>query len=335
MPTGYFAPATDALWRLLIDCDIDPERVFREAGIDPDRRYDCNARLPFDSVAALWVRILDVTGDPYFGLRCCEYYNLSHLGVLGVAWLSSADLRTGLQRVARFSRLVSDNRELRLVPGPQSSAVELSVDRAPGAVQRADSVMAGLQRMCRRRLGPTFNPLKVQFHHAAPVDETPYQAVFQCALEFGCDIDRLVIANDLLDCRLAGGDTQLGLINEAYMSERLAKLDRDDLRTRAMAVILSELPSGTVRMEQVARGLHLSSRTLQRRLGALGTNFSSLMDEARRELSLQMLRDRSKSLTEIAFSTGFSSLSAFSTAVRQWTGYAPSRFREASGLDIS
>jgi len=330
MPTGYFAPTTDVLWQLLDDRGIAPGVVFREVGIDPECISDNNARVPFEQVAALWQRVLELTGDPYFGLRCIEFFNLAHLGALGAAWLTSVDLRTGLQRVERYSRLLSDNRKLWNEPGRQASAVAITVDPAPGAVQRTDSVLACLYAMCQRRLGKDFRPLRVQFHHAAPEDEMIYRQFFGCEVEFGCQQDRMVIANELLDRPLPGGDPQLARINEEYLCECLARLDRDDLRTRAMALILAELPSGTVRMGPVAHRLHLSSRTLQRRLGALGTSFSGLLDETRRELTLQLLRDRSKSLTEIAFSTGFSSLSAFSTAVRQWTGESPSRFRESA-----
>jgi len=327
MPTGYFAPTTDVLWQLLDDRGIDPDTVFRDAGIDPGCISDSNARVPFERVAALWQRVLELTNDPYFGLRCNEFFNLAHLGALGAAWVTSVDLRTGLQRVERYSRLLSDNRQFWNEPGRQASSVVLTVDPAPGAVQRTDSVLACLHAMCRWRAGKDFRPLRVQFHHAVPDDEEIYRQLFGCEVEFGCGNDRMVIANEVLDRPLPGGDPQLAHINEKYLCECLARLDRDDLRARAMALILAELPSGTVRMGQIARGLHLSSRTLQRRLGALGTSFSALMDETRRELALQLLRDRSKSLTEIAFSTGFSSLSAFSTAVRQWTGSAPSQVR--------
>jgi AraC-like DNA-binding protein len=330
MPTGYFAPSTDVLWKLLNDRGIAADAVFREVGIDPACISDYNARVPFERVAALWQRALELTGDPYYGLRCIEFFNLAHLGALGAAWLNSLDLRTGMQRVERYSRLLSDNRKLWNEPGRQESALVLSPDPAPGMVQRADSVLACLFTMCQWRVGKDFRALRVQFHHAAPEDEGIYRQFFGCEVEFACSDDRLVITNELLDRPLAGGDPRLACINDEYLCECLARLDRDDLRTRAMALILAELPSGSVRMEQVARGLHLSSRTLQRRLGALGTSFSGLMDETRRELTLQLLRDRDKSLTEIAFSTGFSSLSAFSTAVRQWTGDTPSRFREPS-----
>lgn len=333
MTTGYFAPHADVLWRLLIDRGFDAEAVFRDAGIDPGCIQDGSVRLPFPQVAALWVRVVELIDDPYLGLKICEHFSLSHIGVVGVAWLSSVDLRTGLQRFSRYSRLISDNRSFTLQQGRGETAVVITPDRQPAALQRSDSVMLGISRMCQRQFGKGFQPLRVQFHHAAPEDDTLYRQLFGCDVSFGGDEDRMVVADEVLDRPLAGADPQLARINEAYLCQCLARLDRDDLRVRAMAVILAELPSGTVRMEQVAKGVHLSVRTLQRRLGALGTSFSTLMDETRRELTLQLLRDRSKSLTEIAFSTGFSSLSAFSTAVRQWTGDSPSRFRDASQDD--
>jgi len=332
MPIGYFAPATDVLWRLLSDSGVDPQALFAEFGIDESSLRDPAKRLPFTTVAALWARVGEVLDEPCLGLRSADFLFASHLGALGHAWLASSNLCDALLRAERYGRMLSDHRELTLEPGPHYLRVLISHDSLDvAAVQRADSVLAALQVMCRWRAGEQFCAARVQLRHAPlPACAQRYRQLFGCEVEFDAAQDSLWIDNEVAQRALPGGDPQLARINEDYLCSLVAGLDRSDLLARAKTQILAQLPSGRVHMAQVATALHLSSRTLQRRLGALGTSFSGVMDDVRREMTLELLQDPRRSLTDIAFSTGFSSLSSFSAAVRHWTGQAPSQVRSTA-----
>jgi AraC-like DNA-binding protein len=69
--------------------------------------------------------------------------------------------------------------------------------------------------------------------------------------------------------------------------------------------------------------LHQSTSTLQRRLRQEGTSYQSLLDEIRRELALDYLRDGKHSIADVAFLLGFSDQSNFTRAFRRWTGTTP------------
>jgi AraC-like DNA-binding protein len=72
----------------------------------------------------------------------------------------------------------------------------------------------------------------------------------------------------------------------------------------------------------------MSPRTLGRRLQEQGTTLKALLDDTRRRLALEYLRNRAHTLTEIAFLLGYSELSAFNRAFRRWTGSTPMQYRE-------
>jgi AraC-like DNA-binding protein len=80
----------------------------------------------------------------------------------------------------------------------------------------------------------------------------------------------------------------------------------------------------------VARRLHMSARTLQRRLDAAGTSFQALSDAVRLERAAALLADPALPLAEVAFRLGFSGASAFHRAFRKWTGTTPLRHRRAA-----
>jgi AraC-like DNA-binding protein len=58
-----------------------------------------------------------------------------------------------------------------------------------------------------------------------------------------------------------------------------------------------------------------------------GLNFKELVEVTRRDLALSYIRRRELPLSEIAFLLGYSELSAFSRAVRRWTGQSPRALR--------
>jgi AraC-like DNA-binding protein len=80
-------------------------------------------------------------------------------------------------------------------------------------------------------------------------------------------------------------------------------------------------------MEDVARELHLSSRTLQRRLAEEGVTFQHLMQEARRELARHYLLHSSLQLNETAYLLGYEDANSFFRAFHQWEGRSPGDWR--------
>ncbi len=73
--------------------------------------------------------------------------------------------------------------------------------------------------------------------------------------------------------------------------------------------------------------LGMSVRTLQRRLKFCGIDFEDLLDQTRRDEALRLLAESSHTMTEIAYSVGYSDPAHFTRAFKRWTGLSPSRFR--------
>jgi AraC-like DNA-binding protein len=78
----------------------------------------------------------------------------------------------------------------------------------------------------------------------------------------------------------------------------------------------------------MAQRMHMSRRTLQRKLAGRNTAFKKLVDGTRRELALRFIEDPQRSLADITFELGFSQQSALTRAFHRWTGKSPSAWRE-------
>jgi AraC-like DNA-binding protein len=96
---------------------------------------------------------------------------------------------------------------------------------------------------------------------------------------------------------------------------------------RVRTTIRVMLPDGYPALDTVARSLRLSTGAIQRELAQAGLLYKDVVELTRRDLAFMYLRQRQLPLSEIAFLLGYSELSAFSRAVRRWSGASPRALR--------
>jgi AraC-like DNA-binding protein len=88
-------------------------------------------------------------------------------------------------------------------------------------------------------------------------------------------------------------------------------------------------------IEHLAKATGASVRTLQRRLKDAGVNYSDLQNDVRKTLALNLLENDTLALTEIAFSLGYSEVSAFNHAFRRWVGQPPANYRRLRAVQVN
>jgi len=95
--------------------------------------------------------------------------------------------------------------------------------------------------------------------------------------------------------------------------------------------LIGQLRGGPVTMEAIAERQAMATATLRRRLQDEGTTFSVLLEEVRRDLAFEYLRDRSVTLTEVAFLLGYGNVTSFTRAFQRWTGRSATSYRRSEG----
>ena len=170
-------------------------------------------------------------------------------------------------------------------------------------------------------------PIKrVWFAHARPHALAPIERWFSCEdIAFGAADSGLTFADGLLDRPLVTADARLA----ATIADLVPAPPRsEDVIARVAAHVRARLPEPTT-ADDAAALLHMSSRTLQRRLEADGTSFTAVVDTTREALARELLADARLALAEISYRLGFADVAAFSRAFKRWTGTPPGRFRRA------
>ena len=88
------------------------------------------------------------------------------------------------------------------------------------------------------------------------------------------------------------------------------------------------LSQGTTQKQNIANSLGVSARTLSRRLAEEGTTYEEVVDQLRRSLALQYIKDPSISLGEMTWLLGYEGSTSFNHAFKRWTGHSPSAARQ-------
>lgn len=331
-PSGFTALAswTRAIRKALLGAGLDADRLLLEAGIAVARLADPDARVPVAQTTRLWKLAVAASGDPAFGLRVAREVQPTTFHALGYALAASATLGEAFARAERYCRIVTDAGELALRrEGEESHLLLRSAEGESAPAEEATDAFAALQvRTARGLSGRSVAPLRVQLRRAAPVDAAPYQRAFHAPVQFAAADNRLVFASADFARPLEGGNPELARLNESLAAQQLARLDGADLPARLRALLIARLPDGEPTAADLAAALHLSLRSLQRKLAERELRYETLLDDTRRELAQGHLREARLSLIEVAFLLGFSDASSFSRAFRRWTGQTPSAWRE-------
>ena len=309
---------------------LDAIALARDAGLDLGAVPDPGQRLEIARFDALVAAAAARIGDPAFGLKAAECWHPANLGALGYAWLSSSTLRTGLMRLDRYWRILGEAGVGTIVE--TGDAVRFSYQKTAGdpavAPIYADVTLAILLAMCRMNAGSDLRPRNVALARNAPADPAVYENFFGCPVRFGAGENTFELATADANRELPTSNKVLAATFDQMLATELARLDKTDVIARCKTVILEQLTSGEVSEEVMSRELHMSQRTLQRKLSEAETTYRQLVDDTRRDLALRYVSDPSRSLTDIAFLVGFSQQSAFTRAFRRWTGRSPSEYRD-------
>lgn len=317
------------LWKTAESYGLDPAALFREAGLDPDKIGDSEARYDEEDSMRLLELISAASSDPCFGLRVGAFWHPSALHGLGFAWLASATLQEALERLVRYFRIIIVGERLQLEQAREgfwlSIETPMEYPRAPDLLY--DLMTAAVVHMCRLGAGEGFSPLRVTLRRPEPPCGDRFTEYFRAPVEFGAGADALLLPSDPLMAQLPTGNIEIAHASEKVVQRYLAGLDRTEIAVQVKAKLVDMLPSGHASEQAVADALHMSLRSLQRKLKAEGTSYKTLLDSTRHDLAVQYVRSSRMSINEITYLLGFSEPGNFSRAFKRWTGNSPSEYR--------
>lgn len=316
---------------------LDAMELVEEVGIDPSSVINADRRVPLKTAHHLLERCVELSSDEAFGLVAAEHLQPQVLNGLGLAWLASDTVYDGLKRTVRFSSVLSTGVRMELHEEPEFvHLVMRGSDQLEKRVPAAVDFSAGIiMRMCRLTMGEFIAPVKIRIQRPEPTDPARFESMLSSTIEFDCEETCLTFyLNDILQ-PLATGDPALARANDEQAQAYIDRLNILKTSRDVIGIIVEKLPDGPPTQQQIADSLHISNRTLQRRLKEEGTSFMDLLQDTRLDLARSYLLQPTRSIVETSYLLGFSEPSTFSRAFKRWTGQAPTEFRETAVMHSS
>lgn len=291
---------------------------------------DADARLPAGAMIELLAGAVALTGDPDLGLRVGRTFELRDYDALGYVATRGTTVRQGIEDAIAHAHWLDGAARFELELRDERAFVWLhACVHYPRVAAEARS--AAIFSVVRKWLGSEpSSAIELWFEHAEPACLQGYFETFGAALlRFGARANAIVFPAPLLDEPLRTADEQLHRIACSYVRGLLDRLPASQsISHKARQCLHEALSSGTPRAEALAHALHMSTRTLARRLEEEGTSFSQLLDDVRRVAALEYLESTRLGTCEIAFKLGFTHPAPFVRAFRRWTGTTPQRHRK-------
>ncbi len=325
----------DARWAVLVVQQLKAARVatdpiLKKAGLTRRQASDADAKIPFHKHAALLTLAAEATGDDCYGLRHSSDLHPRQAGVLGYVLLNSSTLGDVLKHLQRYFRVLSEGWEIDFkVDGGEAALLARIVDPlVEDERQVAEAGMSGLLSICELITGEEITPIRVEFRHGEPKEAQTIRRRFGCPVRYGQDRVALVLKRELLNHVVEAADDELLKILKRHCRQVVGTRPR----TRGLAfevreLITTLLPNGQPMINDVARELGMSSRTLRRRLADQGLIYKEIVEDVRHKLALRFLSDKRINLKQVVYLLGYSDQAAFNYAFRRWTGSSPSEYR--------
>jgi len=314
---------------------IDPSVLLAGSVVSASDLANPTARIPLTAYAALYNNIVDRFDDEALGLfaqpmRCGSFEFLTR-GVIG-----SDRLEEALNRASRFLAIVLPQMKLVVLRGDNHARLEIreTVDCWPKRDDpRRIFAFEWLLRLIHSLscwLADTSIALEtVDFPFAPPAHSSDYASIYTAHSNFGGEVLSVVIPASVLELQVRRNENDL----ESFLDGapgRISMLYRRDRETfrRVRDVIITDLAT-TQSIEQLAARLHMSKRTLQRRLREEGLSVRCIREDIRRQLAFAKLTRTDEPIEKIAIELGYSDMTVFYRAFRGWTSQGPREYRNS------
>jgi AraC-like DNA-binding protein len=312
---------------------VDLAPLLAKAGLTAAQIEDRESRFAAQSQVKLLQLAADALRDDLLGFHLARDAELREVGLLYYVLASSNMLGESLQRAERYSALNNEGITLR-IRGERATTMAfqyVGIERQSDRHQ-IEYLLTAVIRICRQLTNRDLRPRRVRVLHRRSGRVPELNAFLGCDVEFGSHVDEIVFSENVAELPVVSGDPYLNSLLVKYCEEALAEraAARGTFRGDVENAIALFLPHGKAHVGDVAARLGMSRRTLTRRLAAEGLTFAEILADLRVALAKRELRDRSLTISQVAWLLGYREVSAFTHAFKRWTGKTPREVRMAA-----
>lgn len=311
------------------------EDVLKGSSIDASRIDDENYLIEQVSLHQVVESMIRLTGDIGIGLDAGLEHQYSDFGILVFAALSGPNQLRNIEDLwNRHNVTVGLLTRLSVVKiDEQRLYVDIDVDATTEPVYRffvEESLMLFLKVGAEMFDRPPPAPEKVELAFPEPPYSERYRSLFQCPIVFGARRSRATFGSEWFVQPLKTSNRELRQFCEQRLEQLRQQISTASPTSLVLGSILMKRRGSLPALDEAAREMGISSRTLSRQLQQQGTSYRKEVERFQISLALDYIKSEQKSVKEISELIGFSDVNAFRRAFKRWTGITVREYRNAN-----
>jgi len=315
------------------------DELMAAAQLREELRADPDARCSQFSYVILWKELITRLPDVVVPVELVRAMQPASLGVTAQVVLRADNLAHAGALTERFLQL-SDT-AMTLTWHERGDRVGFSIGHRPEVVAMRFPIelMLGVGfRLMSFASGGVVPFSEVTFAHAAGYPVAAYEQLFGAPVRFEQPLSALWFPKSAMSIAFPNRDPIARRYLEAHAMQLLAAIPtpatpEPPIVKHVRDAILDELAASGADLARVAKRLAMSTRTLQRRLEEVDTRYQDVVEDVRASAARSLLRDRGRSIIDVAFELGYADLKGFYRAFKRWTGSTPAEWRATASLD--
>ncbi len=269
---------------------------------------------------------------PDIGLRLGSKAGFSDFGLYGYAIISSATVGEAILMGIKYIRLASPVLQKKITLENDTALFEGIDVLSLGELLPicTEYWFSAINALCQEVLGESFPSKCVRLPYPAPDYADRYHEIFNCPIEFDSGVLQWSFDPSILSTPSPKANTLTAQMCIQSCDELLKIISRPDQLSDRIADIFLKSAGRFPSAEKVAKQLNLSSRSMSRQLKKEGLSFQQVLDNTRKSMAVEYLSQTQLTVEEIAIRMGYTEVSNFRAAFKNWTGITPKAMREQS-----
>lgn len=314
----------------LQELGVGVSAVLQHAGLPPGLLDQPRVLVTTEELFALWRGIGEVSADPAIGLKLGSDFKPEQFDLIAIAALSTRSFGEALRQMARYKQLSCPEEIVHAIDDTEWSIQFrwlLANDAEPAVL--TDLCFAWVLTIARHGTGTRISPVRIELVRPRTYEKS-LERHFGCPIVFGAARNAIVFrASDAALPFVTRNAELLAMLAPKLDEELKQHKGQESFPERVRATIQRKLTGRRPKMQDIARELRVSARTLQRRLQDSGYSFQQVLEEARHQLARHYLMNSMLELNETAYLLGYEDSNSFVRAFRMWEGVPPAHWRGA------
>jgi AraC-like DNA-binding protein len=276
---------------------------------------------------------LSASGDTGLGLAIGRHRAIATLDQLAYLMMSSASLRESTEAGLRYQnysgRFSGNDIVTTFSEAGEEACYAIHAKHSLGELRllATEDLLACIVTTSRWVLGRPLPVTRLLCDYPPPPHADRYQDIFSCDIRFNAPTTSLFFDAAVLDEPLPQSSPQSARLYARLCEEKSIARNQGDVAWRVWQLVVQE-PAHPPTLEDISDQLHMSVRTLTRKLRNQGWTYQRLIDEVREIHARRYLSDPTRPISAIAQILGYADSSGFHRAFKKWTGLSPKSYRE-------